>query len=597
MNNGKKLFALLLALCFIIGLMAGCGGATGNTDTSKTNTAATEKPSADAQATKAPVQDDGNTGTDEGNTEPAEESPYNYAVGKYTVNEKGLPSSQYEYTMPLSTTDEVFTWWTTCYVPQYIPEEGYGSMDFRADMMELTGVHLEWDIAPASTMQQNFSILLASDDLRDLSYSAYSFFTGTVEEGLEEWFVNLNDYREYIPNYLYQVTAKDDVDVTSKIFYDDETILAFYCIMANPVQVMGYFVREDWLQNVGMTAEDIKTYEDMEKALVAMQVDGHSGALELNTTLEPLQGVLFAGFDTTLYVSTTALPYCRVVDGKVEFTLTTDDDLAALTMARDWASRGLIYPSLHNASDQNDRVSRITTGKIGYYCIQPGEVKDYVDQSTDPDCSIVAIHRTVKSETEPLKYGQKVSPFQYGASVISKSCENSALLTTFCDWWYSESGSFYFNFGPQGIVWDYDADGNVKLTDFIVNNEAGMSWALSLYAGNGLTDHGLQIFTRKYQFDGGEVIAANHHMWDMENYKGEYDFPNSISYTAEEQEELNVLSGDIVTYLSETMLSFYDGSKPLSEWNEYVQSVNAMGLTRCAQIRQEAYDRFMTRFK
>ena len=43
---------------------------------------------------------------------PTEEpSPYNFAAGKYAVNEKGIPLEKYEYELPLTTTDEKFTYW------------------------------------------------------------------------------------------------------------------------------------------------------------------------------------------------------------------------------------------------------------------------------------------------------------------------------------------------------------------------------------------------------------------------------------------------------------------------------------------------------
>ncbi|MBR3556903.1 MAG: hypothetical protein IKN89_13435 [Oscillospiraceae bacterium] len=602
MNKRTRMAASVLILCLLVSLMYGCSGTPSSSITSSpapevTSPAASATVKPTAEATTAPAVTPGKEDTPPPTEEP---SPYNFAKGKFTVNSDGLPTSQYEYTMPLSTTDEVFSWWTTCWVAQYIPEEGYGSMNFRADMMKLTGVNLEWDICPASTRSQNFAVLLASDDLRDISASAWSFFTGTVEEGLEDHFANLYDYRDYIPNYLYQVYAKNDVDVTSRILYDDETIIAFYCIYADPLLVGGLFTREDWLQKLGMTAKDIVTYEDTENMLMALKVAGYcngAGALLFYSTLEQQLGCFFAGFDTSLYVSSRDLPLCRVVDGQVQFTLTNQDDYDALKLVRDWSEKGLIYPTLLDPNDQNDKVTKYTTGEVGLFHMQPGEIKDYETNSTDPDCKIRAVTRPVKNKGDILKYGQKPNQFQAGSSVISKSCSNIPLVCTFCDWWYSDSGSFYFNFGKEGEVWEYNADGEIQLTDFLVNNPMGMSWALSFYAGNGLTDHGLQIFTRKYLFPGGEEIRNSHYVWLIDGYKGEYDFPGSVTYTPEEDEELSRISGDLVTYIAETFMSFYDGSKPLAEWNNYLDAVSSMGLDRCREIRQAAYERFMVRFQ
>ena len=112
----KKKLALILAMLLIVTLFAACGGG-GKTTTTAPPT--------------------GQTGDDIGGDEIPDEtekpdSPYNFAVGNYEVDERGFPTGSYEYTLPLSTVeDEVFTYWMTCYTPQFIPEEGFGEMPYQ----------------------------------------------------------------------------------------------------------------------------------------------------------------------------------------------------------------------------------------------------------------------------------------------------------------------------------------------------------------------------------------------------------------------------------------------------------------------------------
>ena len=51
-----------------------------------------------------------------------------------------------------------------------------------------------------------------------------------------------------------------------------------------------------------------------------------------------------------------------------------------------------------------------------------------------------------------------------------------------------------------------------------------------------------------------------------------------------------------MTYINETYLAFLDNSSPMSEWDAYVDHAWGMGLTRCQEIYQEAYDTYMARF-
>ena len=59
--------------------------------------------------------------------------------------------------------------------------------------------------------------------------------------------------------------------------------------------------------------------------------------------------------------------------------------------------------------------------------------------------------------------------------------------------------------------------------------------------------------------------------WADPTYSGEYDWPSSLKLTDEQSEELNAIQSDVITYINENFLSFIDGSKPLSEWDDYVR--------------------------
>ncbi len=102
----KRLLTLLLILCFMTALIAGCSGS-GQSNTG--TTASTAAPTAAAPQTSPSTTDTGSAETPVVST-----SPYNLAAGKYQLNSDGWPE-KYEYTLPLSTTDEVFTQWTTSY--------------------------------------------------------------------------------------------------------------------------------------------------------------------------------------------------------------------------------------------------------------------------------------------------------------------------------------------------------------------------------------------------------------------------------------------------------------------------------------------------
>ena len=215
----KKTLSLVLALLFVLALFAGCNNGSG--------TPATQAPggATQAPATQAPAATDAPS-ENQGEEPPAEEDegPYHLAAGKYEKDAEGWPLTKYEYTQPLCDNDYVLTNWTTCYTPQYIPEDGWENIPTWKQMREFTGVHMEYNIIDSSNRSENFSVLLASDELDDIMDQASSFYKqGTMKQGIEDgYFANYYDYIDYLPNYMWELNERShhNKDLKGKVFYE-----------------------------------------------------------------------------------------------------------------------------------------------------------------------------------------------------------------------------------------------------------------------------------------------------------------------------------------------------------------------------------------
>ena len=70
-------------------------------------------------------------------------------------------------------------------------------------------------------------------------------------------------------------------------------------------------------------------------------------------------------------------------------------------------------------------------------------------------------------------------------------------------------------------------------------------------------------------------------------------FPK-LSYTAEEANERATLRADLENYLKQAKAQFMTGEIDVEEgWDNFVNTVNGMGLERLIEIEQAAYDRYM----
>lgn len=582
----RKVLSLTLAVLMLLSLLAGCG-----------NKPAEITPSTPAK-TDVPV--------------PTEEaSPYHYPIGKYEKNEAGYPASKYVYETPICTNDEILTKWTTCYTPQYIPSGGWDSIPTWKGVREYTGVHIEYNIVDSANRSQNFSVLLASDALDEIcDQGAYFYQGGSLKDAVEDgYFVNLYPYRDYMPCYLYEAYTRSlsDKDVMSRIYYDKETIISLTGMIVEPAPGMGYFVREDWLREMNLgSAAEIKTYAQLHDVLLAMKRQYSSATREIfpffiNNCVENAPGCFFGGFGTAVY--TTRMSYMRVNQDVVEFCGTTEDDRDAMTLLSTWYSEGLISPNFQAFVPGEDYDAGANTNGLGCNLMPPSAWLNTEAQGKlyDPDCQWEPITRPKKTSDQILQYGGgNGGGFHYGSAVISGNCHNIPLAVSWLDWWMSETGSEWTSWGPEGendksvgFLWYYNENAERRLTDWCMNNEAGMAWIMCLYGCNGLVEFCLQIHKRNYAFDGGERSLACFEFWEEPDYEGKLAWPSAVKLSDEESAEAASILSDLNTYYVENYAAFVDGSKPMSSWDSYLKNLNSFGYQRLREIYQAAYDRYL----
>src|SRR5699024_4887141 len=67
---------------------------------------------------------------------------------------------------------------------------------------------------------------------------------------------------------------------------------------------------------------------------------------------------------------------------------------------------------------------------------------------------------------------------------------------------------------------------------------------------------------------------------------------SGFNYTEEESDILSTSGTDIEKYVSEMRDKFITGDEPFSEWDNYVKTIEGMGLDKYLEIQQTAYERY-----
>ncbi len=577
----KKKLALLLALALVIALFAGCGG-------NSTPPAPDAGGESAESGTPAP--------TDEGGEE---EPAYNKGPYDFARDERGIATEKYEYELPLTTEDTILSFWTCCYTPFYI-ETDYKDSPFPIELENKTGVKIDYILISPESRSENLSILLASDALPDIISQANYYYTGVFQDAITEdnWFANIYDYREYCPNYMYEITRDpSDKAIHNAVFMEEDVIGAFYCLRDKAYKQNSIFVRSDWLKRLGMTRDDIVTWQDTHDLLTLFksQIETATYPCLLFNTLESA-GTHWNMYDTVAWVS----PYGAQVyvdeNGQVYAAHTTDRDRLLMTDIAQWFSEGLFDPDWMSYSDlTNDSFrTKWVDDQFGYMILATSDCSTERHVLDDPDADWLALRDPVLEKGQTLHLGDERSRVYYGSASVSAKCENIPLAMSWIDYRYSTSGSEFMSWGVEGVCWEYNENGEKRVSEFLCKNPTyNYTMLLLIYCMNTLCDPGLDLNYVHYCYDGGDIVIEAYDYLETRNYDGAYEYPSAISFDLEQITKISNYSSDVLTYISENFLAFVDGSTPMSEWDKYVDNFETVGLYDLLAVYQEAYDDYM----
>ena len=192
-----KVLALLLAALMLVGLLAGCGGsaapAASEASAPQEGSAEGAAPAEEAApAAEAPAAEEEASSLEAGSAEePAEPAGYEY-TGEWA-----------EY--PLAEPGELnLTMW--CEFPGFLNMVGldsYNNMSVWKAAEEATGVHVDFTEVSMMNASEQFSLMCAANDMKDILGGATTYYGSSAGAIEEEIIIDLAEpAEEYMGNYM-----------------------------------------------------------------------------------------------------------------------------------------------------------------------------------------------------------------------------------------------------------------------------------------------------------------------------------------------------------------------------------------------------------
>ena len=584
----KRMLAMLLAMCMLIALLTACGGSAAPADSAK-ESAAEEVPAAPETEAEAPQE------------EPAEEAEASGEASQVEAVPEGYVYSGEWASYPLCDVgSETLTMW--CEFPGFLTMVGIDSYNgcsvFNA-AEEATGVHIEFTEVSMMNANEQFSLMCASGDMKDILGGVGGYYGSTAGAVEEEIIIDLTEYAEaYMGNYLTILNDPKYAADREKAYNSEGQLVEIASISDDYMPTNGAQIRKDWLEHLKLSVPE--TYDDWEKTLLAFKDEyGCSAPLQLSGVTQMTN--LIAGYGTAGSAesnmgSSTVNMY--QVDGVIRNGYQDESYKQYLIMMNRWYSEGLLSQDFITASSdgsQNNTDGDILSGNSGIWFSQGNFITQYeqMAQVSEPEFAIMGIADPYSPEFNP----EKTTHFTAaggnaggsGALSISTNCENVELACKWLDYFWTEEGQLLCNYGIEGEGFEYGEDGQPHFSDFVVNG-GNFQFMMTGYTLSGVPS--LQDFDKSFFTYGDNVIEA-FEVWggctdDL------YTIPTAMSLTTDQSEEYNSRFNDINTMALERIGKFVTGESDIEkEWDTFQSDLISMGIEDCIAIYQEAYDTFM----
>ena len=493
---------------------------------------------------------------------------------------------------PMDAQDQTITWFSG---PSYVPNAAYASADespFHTGLEEMLGVNIEWQFPTAGTeAEQAFQLMMAGGTLPDIiNHTLMKDAERYIDEGT---IYDLSPYiQEHSPAYYAWLQTNSDYDKSMKtdngkyygygFFREDGGWNDTY---------QGPVVNKAWLDELNL--ELPKTISDWDQVLEAFK-DEYGVALSFARNRVEPTGISGA------FGAYGMITYALYIDGNdnVQLPHVQPEYKDYVTKLNEWWEAGYLDHDFMTVEDTPARSNAMNLN-MGISYTSMGQLSNWTRDAEENDTGAEWVglqYPTGDDGTLSMVFGGR--GIGDVAGVISTSCpeEKIPLVMRALDYAYTEEGNLYWNFGKQGVSWDYNDKNEVEYLPLVTEDPNGINDAIDKFGGSTWSGNCIQA-TRLLYLKNTDVSIAANDMWFYENetVATNWRLPNGITLTPDESLRNAELQGTIQTYIQEMAAKFITGEESIDNFDDFVSTVEGMGLAELLEINQAGYDRYLAR--
>lgn len=478
------------------------------------------------------------------------------------------------------------------------PLTSYGDTKAFQELEKRTGIHIEFQHVSAADSDQQFNLMIASQDLPDMiGWKWYKNVVGGPQALINNGsIISLNEgISKYGPNY--KKLMDQDPAIRKEATTDSGDIFAYMQIAvgAKPGEPLrrgkGLMLRQDWLDKLGLKAPT--TMDEWYNVLKAFREQDPNG----NGKQDEIPFVTYGQGDGYKRMATAwgILDgfYVDPASGQAKYGPIQPVYKDYLTTMAKWYKEGLLDPEFA-ASDTKFLEARITGNLSGAWIGGSGDQFAYFTNMAD------SIAKGFKLVAVPMPIGQAGKSYFFeadtrlndaGTAITSKD-KNVKESVKWLDYQYSDEGAELMNFGIDGESYAKE-NGAYKYTDKVLKNpEMPFGPALATYTPIATTsaEMGTRFLDAEKPMVPGQLEAEQ--AWGSSD--SSIAMPK-LTLTTEESDAFSGIMNEINTYKDEMFVKFVMGAESLDNFDKFVQQIKNMGIDDALKIQNDALQRYNNR--
>lgn len=439
---------------------------------------------------------------------------------------------------------------------------------------ENTNTTLSFDCIGTDDYQTKLNLMVtAKDDMPDIISTSVDF----ARQYGKSIFVNLNDYRDELHDYFDWLT---EVKGEKQITMDDGAIYNAVRIDYPSDLWFGLFARIDVLEKLNL--EIPETLDEFTNILYKLKEEYPESV--------PMTHRMGHGFLMecwTRWFSTRTTAYFDHEKEEYLYGPVTSQYRSCVEYLRMLYSEGLL-----------DQEYAVNTSEQFYAKLYTGKsfvASDYFGMDANCNTNGVANDPNYKMQAIPLpKVDGKRGTTKVGDNIMSDDTLVISNQSKYIDrvirmiaYMYSEEGVDLMSWGIEGETYESDGADGYRRTENIItainpNGSVterevgcrinGLTRIFPLDVEKALWDENLKVGKQRYyDLNLGEPVSP------------------TLYYTEEQNKEISDINSALSTYVDEEVVKFITGTRPMEEYDVFLQKLEEMNYKRILEIRNEVY--------